>query len=208
MIKNVQGCDNGMVRVKEAIVVEGRYDRMRLNSIVDAVIVETSGFGIFRNKEQMNLLRRLAESRGLIVLTDSDSAGFVIRDHLSSALPPNQVKHAYIPELAGKERRKAAPSKEGLLGVEGVEGETILEALRRAGATLDDQRAEKRPPLVDKARLFEDGLTGTPDSASRRERLLALLVLPTKLSVNRLMDVINATLSEEDYQELLRQILD
>lgn len=197
-----------LVRVKEAIVVEGRYDRMRLNSIVDAVIVETAGFGIFRNKEQMNLLRRLAESRGIIVLTDSDSAGFVIRDHLSSALPPSQVKHAYIPELAGKERRKTAPSKEGLLGVEGVDGETILEALRRAGATLDDQQAERRPPLTDKARLFEDGLTGGKDSASRREKLLAMLGLPAKLSVNRLMDVINATLSEEDYRELLLRIRD
>lgn len=188
-----------MVRVKEAVVVEGRYDRMRLNSIVEAVIVETGGFGIFRDTERMRLLRRLADSRGLIVLTDSDSAGFVIRDHLSSALPPNRVKHAYIPELAGKERRKTTPSKEGLLGVEGVDGEVILEALRRAGATLDGQEAALPPPLVDKARLYADGLTGMPDSAVRRENLLRLLGLPTKLSVNRLMDVINATMSEEEY---------
>ena len=195
-----------MVRVKEAIVVEGRYDRMRLNSVVDAVIVETSGFGIFRNKKQLQLLRRLAESRGLIILTDSDSAGFVIRDHLSSVLPPDRVKHAYIPELRGKERRKTAPSKEGLLGVEGTEGEVILQALIRAGATLDGQEAVTTSPIVDKARLYADGLSGVPDSASQREKLLKLLGLPSKLSVNRLIDVINATMSEEEYQKSLHEI--
>jgi ribonuclease M5 len=199
-------------RLREALVVEGRYDRIRLLSVVDALIVETDGFGIFRDKEKRALLRRLAEERGLLVLTDSDAAGFVIRDHLAGFLPPEKIRHAYIPELRGKERRKTAPSKEGLLGVEGVPGEVILEALRRAGATFEEDAAPAAPDdapragaPITKQDFYADGLTGAPDSAARREALLRRLSLPVRLSANRMLQVLNALYTREEYRELLRE---
>lgn len=195
-----------MKRVREVIVVEGKYDAIRVKSAVEAVVVETHGFGLFRDKEQLALLRRLAASRGAVVLTDSDGAGFVIRNYLSGVLPPSQVKHAYIPEIAGKERRKAAPSKEGLLGVEGVDNAVILEALERAGAAFEEDERESAAPWLTKGDLFADGLSGGPDSAVRREALLRLLGLPRKLSANRLLEVINATMTPEEYRRALEQI--
>ncbi len=189
--------------IKEAVVVEGKYDAIRLRSVVDTTIVETDGFGIFRQPEKMKLLRRLAEAQGLIVLTDSDSAGFVIRDRISGALPTDRVKHAYIPQITGKERRKAAPSKEGLLGVEGVDGETVLQALRRAGATPLDGTADRPVPFLTKLRLYEDGLSGREDSARRRTALLKRLSMPTNLSANRLVEVLNVLLTEQEYEEIL-----
>lgn len=195
------------VRLKEAVVVEGKYDAIRLRSVVDATVVTTDGFGIFRNPEQMALLRRLAAAQGLVVLTDSDSAGFVIRDRISSALPPSQVLHAYAPEIVGKERRKAAPSKEGLLGVEGIDGERLLRALLLAGATVQDGTSADRPrPFLDKARLYADGLSGRDNSALLREALLHELNLPRRLSANRMIEVINALLTEEEYRALLFHI--
>ena len=130
-----------MVKIREVIVVEGRYDKNTLSQVVDATILETKGFGIFKDKAQLRLLRRAAQARGLIVLTDSDGAGFVIRNYLRGVLPPERVKHAYIPDVPGKERRKAAPGKEGKLGVEGMSPELLLEALRRAGATVEGETA-------------------------------------------------------------------
>ena len=161
-----------MIRIREAIVVEGRYDRARLQAVVEALIVETEGFGIFRDREKLTLLGRLAETQGLIVLTDSDAAGFMIRDRLAGAIPPPQIKHAYIPEIRGKERRKSAPSKEGLLGVEGMDEQILLTALRRAGATIEGEAWSAVPPFLTKARLFEDGLSGSAGSQARRERFL------------------------------------
>ncbi len=192
--------------IKEAVVVEGKYDAIRLRSVVDATIVETDGFGIFRQPEKMNLLRKLAQAQGLIVLTDSDSAGFVIRDRISGALPKERVKHAYIPEITGKERRKTAPSKEGLLGVEGVDGDIVLQALWRAGATPLDGSVKQTSAYLDKARLYEDGLSGRADSARLRQALLKALSLPTKLSANRLIEVLNVLLSEEQYRAVLCEI--
>ena len=148
-----------MVKIKEAIVVEGRYDRNTLSQIVDATIFETNGFGIFKNKEQMALLRTVAQKRGLIVLTDSDGAGFVIRNHLKSAIPGAYLKHAYIPDIAGKEKRKAAPGKEGKLGVEGMTPEIILKALRDCGATMDGTAQEPRKAIT-KQDFMELGLSG------------------------------------------------
>lgn len=191
------------VAIKEAVVVEGKYDAIRLRSVVDTTIVETDGFGIFRQPEKMELIKRLALAQGLIVLTDSDSAGFVIRDRISGALPKELVKHAYIPEITGKERRKKEPSKEGLLGVEGVDGETVLAALWRAGATPLDGTAERPPAYLTKARLYEDGLSGREDSARLREALLKRLSLPTRLSANRLIEVLNVLLTEQEYEEIL-----
>ena len=192
------------VAIREAVVVEGKYDAIRLHSVVDATIVETDGFGIFRQPEKMELLRKLAHAQGLIVLTDSDSAGFVIRDRISGSLPTAQVKHAYIPEITGKERRKEKPSKEGLLGVEGVDGKTVLAALFRAGATpLEGVIDSPVVPYLTKQRLYEDGLSGREDSAKRRAAFLKRLQLPQHLSANRLVEVLNALLTEQEYEEML-----
>lgn len=183
-----------MLRIQEAIVVEGRYDKNTLSQVVDTVILETGGFGVFRNQELVALLRRLAEERGLIVLTDSDGAGFLIRGHLKSALPPDKVKHAYIPDVPGKERRKRAPGKEGKLGVEGMSPAVLEEVLRRAGATFLEEPPGGSPPrtAITKADLYLLGLTGTPDSARRRAALLRHLDLPEHLSTNALLPVLNA----------------
>ena len=192
--------------VREAIVVEGKYDAIRLRSVVNATIVETNGFGIFKQPETMELLRQLAEKQGLIVLTDSDAAGFIIRDRISGALPTEQVRHAYVPEIYGKERRKRAPSKEGLLGVEGIDGERILRALLQAGATVEDVLPTQNVSYLTKARLYEDGWSGGKGSARLREALLCELGLPRRLSANRLIEVVNALLPEEEYMALLLRI--
>lgn len=200
-----------MIRVREAIVVEGKYDKIRLESVVEGLIIETNGFRIFKDKEQMALLRRLAAERGLLVFTDSDTAGFVIRRHLAGTIPPEQVKHAFVPEIRGKERRKSAPSKEGLLGVEGMDGETLRQALCRAGATiLDEEKTEDEirgapgEPLT-RMDLYEAGLTGTPDSAARRERLLIRLGLPRRLSTSRLLAVLQGEMDRETFRKRMEE---
>ena len=192
-----------MPRIREAIVVEGKYDAIRVKSAVDALVVETGGFGVFHDKERLAFLRRLAAQRGLLILTDSDGAGFVIRNYLAAAIPADQLKQAYIPEVPGKERRKAAASKEGLLGVEGIDNARILETLRRAGATFEEEETPIGRPFLTKAAMMEDGLSGGPDSAARRERLLVSLGLPRKLSANRLLEIINATMTQEAYRQAL-----
>lgn len=189
-----------MWQIRDAIVVEGRYDVIRLSSLVDTVIVPTNGFRIFKDKAQCAMLRRLAQTRGLVVLTDSDAAGFLIRDHISAVVPKEQVRHAYIPPVHGKETRKRAASKEGLLGVEGMRDEALLAALKTAGVLAD---GEVPRPYITTVRLFEDGLTGHPDSKSRRERLCAALQLPSYLSTNRLVAVLNAAFSEDEYKAAL-----
>lgn len=186
-----------MVRVKEAIVVEGKYDKAKLSSLVDGVIIETKGFGIFRDKERMELLRRLAGKTGLVVLTDSDGAGFLIRSKLCSVIPPEQVKHAYIPDILGKEKRKRAPSKEGKLGVEGMEAKVLLKALERAGVTAREE-ASAVPPLT-KADLYALGLSGKAESARKRKALLAALELPERLSSNGLLRALNAMYRREEF---------
>lgn len=191
-----------MYRIREAIVVEGRYDKNALSQVVDTVILETSGFGIFKNDELMALLRRLAETRGIVVLTDSDGAGFLIRSRIRSCLPKAGVKHAYIPDIQGKERRKRAPGKEGLLGVEGMSPQVLLEALRRAGATFLGEgtaaAAQERPPIT-KADLFALGLSGGADASARRAALLQRLDLPAHMSANALLPVLNALYDRESF---------
>lgn len=191
-----------MISVKEVIVVEGRYDRNTLSQVFDAVIVETSGFGVFNDREKLALLRRLAEARGLVVLTDSDGAGFVIRNFLKGAIDPALVKQAYIPDIAGRERRKRAPSKEGKLGVEGMKPEVLIEALRRAGATLGGEEPARRAGGITKATLYELSLSGGPGSAEKRRALLKELDLPEKLSANALLDVLNALYTEAELREI------
>ena len=196
-----------MLRIREAIVVEGRYDKNTLSQLVDTVIIETSGFGIFKDKERLALLRRLAEKRGLIVLTDPDGAGFVIRGHLRGSLPPDRVKHAYVPDIYGKERRKRQGGKEGKLGVEGMRPEVLEAALRRAGATFLDEAGEKAAPAgrpITKADFVALGLSGGPGAADRRRALLQRLELPEHLSPNAMLEVLNALFTREELDGLLR----
>ena len=186
-------------RVREAIVVEGRYDKNALSQVVDATILETKGFGIFKDKAMAAFLRRLAAERGLILLTDSDGAGFVIRSHLRGILPPEQVKHAYIPDIHGKERRKRQPGKEGKLGVEGMPPAVLLQALERAGATFEDTETTKRSgPPITKADLMACGLAG-PGSVARRGTLLKQLDLPEHLTANGLLEALNLLYSRETF---------
>lgn len=192
-----------MRRVRQAIVVEGKHDVIRVHSAVEAVVVPTDGFRLFKDTEKVALLRRLAATRGLILLTDSDTAGGVIRNHLCGCIPADQLLQAYIPPRPGKERRKAAPSKEGLLGVEGMDAATILAALERAGAIFEDEDAAPRESLgLTKVDLMEWGLTGHPDSAARRRRLLEALELPGYLSANRLLEVLNTTVTPAEWTRL------
>ena len=196
-----------MLKIREAIIVEGRYDKNTLSQIVDAPILETAGFGIFNDKEQLALLRAVAEKRGLIVLTDSDGAGFVIRNHLKGALPREKVKQAYIPDIAGKERRKRRPGKEGKLGVEGMDPATLLSVLRRCGATFEEE-GEETPAgePITKADLFALGLSGGSGSAERRKALAKALDLPEHLSPNALLDVLNLLTTREELAETLRRL--
>lgn len=194
-------------KIKEAIVVEGRYDKNTLSQVVDALILETSGFGVFHDSEKLALLRRIAEKDGLIVLTDSDGAGFVIRNYLKGAIDPALIKHAYIPDRAGKERRKRTPGKEGKLGVEGMRPEVLLDALRRAGATfLDEEDARKAPAPLTKADLFSLGLTGRPDSGERRAELLKRLDLPAHMSTNALLDVLSSLYTLDELAQLIQEL--
>lgn len=197
-----------MLKIREAIVVEGRYDKNTLSQLVDTVILETSGFGIFKDAERLALLRRLAERRGLIVLTDPDGAGFVIRNFLKGSIPPEQVKHAYVPDVYGKERRKRQGGKEGKLGVEGMRPEVLEQALRRAGATFLEEEAAPPAPrrAITKADLFADGLSGGPDSARRRQALLKALELPEHLTANALLEVLNSLYSYEEYAAAIQAL--
>jgi len=192
-----------MVKIREAIVVEGRYDKNTLSQIVDAPILQTNGFGIMKDKEQLELLRRVARLRGLIVFTDSDGAGFVIRNYLKGAIPGEQLKHAYIPDIPGKERRKTAPGKEGKLGVEGMTPQIILEALRRSGATFEQEQTAAVRGEITKQDLMELGLSGTADSSARRKRLLKHLRLPEHMSSNALLQALNLLYTKEALEALL-----
>lgn len=191
-----------MVRIREAIVVEGKYDQNTLRQIVDTAVIPTHGFGVMKDRELLAFLRTVAEKRGLILLTDSDGAGFVIRNFLKGALPKEQVRHAYIPDIAGKERRKKAPGKEGKLGVEGMEPAVLLEALRRAGATFLDEAAEAPAGTpITKADLYEWGLSGGPDSSEKRLALLKTLNLPSHMSANALLEALNLLYTKETFEE-------
>ena len=196
-----------MKRVRQAIVVEGKHDVIRVQSAVETVVVPTDGFRIFKDKEKMAMLRRLAAVRGIIVLTDSDSAGGVIRNHLLSCIPAEQVRQAYIPPIQGKEKRKATPSKEGLLGVEGMDAATVVEALERSGATFEGEDTPVHQSLnLTKADWMALGLSGTADSKLRRDRLAAALGVPAYLSANRLLELVNTTVTAEEWEELLKTV--
>ena len=190
-----------MIRIREAIVAEGRYDKNTLSQLVDAPIFETSGFGVMNNRELLSFLREVARRRGLIILTDSDGAGFVIRNYLKGALPKEQVLHAYIPDIFGKERRKRQAGKEGKLGVEGMTPEILLAALRDAGAHIEGETAQAAGEPITKLDLFELGLSGTADSSERRAALKRELSLPEHLSANGLLDALNVLFRREEFLE-------
>ena len=195
-----------MVKIKEANVVEGRYDKNTLSQIVDAPILETAGFGIFKDKQQLKLLRKVAELRGLIVFTDVDGAGFVIRNHLKSAIPNKFLKHAYIPDIPGKEKRKAAPGKEGKLGVEGMTPAVILQALRNAGATIEGETEKRTAGTITKADLMELGLAGLPGSEEKRKLLMKKLDFPEHMSPNALLQALNLLFDLEGLTELVSSL--
>ena len=196
-----------MRKIREVIVVEGRYDKNTVSQVVDAAVVTLGGFAVFNDREKLAFLRRLARERGLIILTDSDGAGFVLRNYLKGALPKDRVKQAYIPDIAGKERRKRRPGKAGMLGVEGMRPEVLLEALRRCGATFEDETAEPREPEdpITKADLYALGLTGGPDSGEKRRALLRRLDLPEHLTANGLLEALNLLYGRRAFLEQMAE---
>lgn len=195
-----------MVKIRQAIVVEGRYDKNTLSQIVDATILETSGFGIMHDKKQLSLLRRVAHNRGLIVFTDSDGAGFVIRNYLKSAIEPQYLLHAYIPDIFGKERRKQSPGKEGKLGVEGMTPEVILDCLRRAGAEIVDEPKLPASEPITKQDLMELGLSGGKDSSLLRKKLLQKLDFPERMSSNAMLQALNLLYTLKDLQNIMKEL--
>lgn len=196
--------------IKEVILVEGKYDRQALENIIDATIIETGGFQIFEKPEQCFLLRRLAEKRGLVILTDSDRAGFIIRNHICGMVDKKYIKNAYIPNISGKERRKKTPSKEGFLGVEGMTPEIILQALKIAGVNIDSNESEKKAnscqKAITKADLYEDGLCGAENSVKRRISFLNDLNLPCRLSNKKLLEVLNILFTYDEYKKLIYKL--
>lgn len=187
-----------MHRVYEVIVVEGKYDKNTLSQVVDAVIIETNGFGVFNNREKQQLLRTLAEKRGLIVMTDPDGAGLVIRNFVKSCVDPKLLKHAYVPEVFGRERRKSKESREGKLGVEGMSADVIMQALRRCGATIDGEATAESGGIT-MADMYAKQLAGKPDSAAKRANFLASMDLPQKMTAQALLPVLNALMSREEF---------
>ena len=194
-----------MISLREAVIVEGRYDKIKLSGIIDSPIIETNGFRVFKDSEKLSLIRRIAAVRGILIFTDSDGAGFVIRNFLNGAVPKEQVKHCYIPQLAGKEKRKAQPGKEGLLGVEGVSDEVIVDAIRKSGATIIGEERNARREIT-KADLYFLGLTGTENSAELRQALLKNLGMPSYLSTNAMLTALNCLYSFKELNELVKSI--
>ena len=195
-----------MLKIKEAIVVEGRYDKNTLSQIVDAPILETSGFGIMKDKQQLKLLRRVAQTRGLIIFTDSDGAGFVIRNFLKGAIEPKYQRHAYIPDIHGKEKRKSAPGKEGKLGVEGMTPQIIADALRKAGATVLGEETKRTAGNITKQDMMELGLSGGQGSSELRKKLMKKLDLPEHMSANALLQAVNLLYTLDELRELTAQL--
>ena len=195
-----------MVKIQQAIVVEGRYDKNTLSQIIDAPILQTNGFGIIKDKQQLQLLRRVAKTRGLIVFTDSDGAGFVIRNFLKSAIEPQYLLHAYIPDIAGKEKRKSAPGKEGKLGVEGMTPDVIIECLRRAGATVLGDETTEPGKQITKQDLMELGLSGGSNSSILRGKLLKKLDFPEHMSANAMLQALNVLYTPEQLQRIVSEI--
>lgn len=195
-----------MIKLKEAVIVEGRYDKILLRGFIDAPIIETGGFRVFKDKEKQNLIRKLSETRGIIVMTDSDSAGFVIRNFLKGIVSSDKIKHCYIPQIKGKEKRKQEVSKEGFLGVEGLDEKTIAEALKKSGVDACEESSLVEFEEITKADFYELGLSGKENSAKLREKLLKKLGMPTYLSANAFLAVLNCFYSKKDLLDILEEL--
>ena len=196
-----------MLKVEQAIVVEGKYDKIKLESIIDATIVVTNGYGIFKDREKLELIRFYARKKGIIILTDSDGAGFKIRGFLKGSVPEGSIKNVYIPDIFGKEKRKVKPSAEGKLGVEGIKKELIVEAFRKAGINfVSEEGAEKTERNhVTRTDIYEAGLTGTPESSEKRKKLLKKLGLPERLSTSGMLEALNTMMSAEEFYEMMNK---
>lgn len=194
-----------MIHLKEALIVEGKYDKIKLSSITDALIITTDGFSVFKNKEKLALIKSLAESCGVIILTDSDSAGFKIRNYIRGCTQKGKIINIYIPEIFGKEKRKAVPSKEGKLGVEGIQADILRNAFEKSGVILSENEIPKTE-WATKIRLFDDGFIGKENSEEKRKKLLRLLSLPSLLSTNSLIEVLNTMFTQEEYENAVKLI--
>ena len=196
-----------MIKIQEAVIVEGKYDKIKLSNFIDGLIITTDGFGIFKNKEKQALIRHLADTRGILIMTDSDGAGFVIRNFLKGVVPQSKIKHAYIPDIQGKEKRKDKPSKEGTLGVEGIPEDILCNAISHSGAhcQLTEGRV-KTPQEITKADMFEYGLTGGENSAQRRDMLKKELKLPKNLTSNSLLAILNCIMTKEELETIMTRI--
>jgi len=192
-----------LIKLKQAIIVEGRYDKIKLSSIIDGLIITTDGFQIFKDKEKIDFIRKLAATCGIIIMTDSDSAGFMIRSYIASNIKEGKVYHAYIPDIYGKESRKTEGNAEGKLGVEGVPKEAVLEALKKAGIT---KTSAKKSREITKIDLYEDGICGGRNSKEKRLKLIKMLNLPEKISANSLLKVLNIMLSYDEYKEYINRL--
>ncbi len=192
-----------MLKIKQAVIVEGKYDKIKLTNILDTLIIETNGFGIYKDKERQKFIKKLANERGIVILTDSDHSGFQIRHFLSSMIPKEQITNVYIPDVFGKEKRKDAPSKEGKLGVEGMTSKIILEAFEKAN--INCAQSENRQ-MVTKLDLFDDGLSGRPNSKEKKKKLLKALNLPEFLSTNSFLSVINSSMTYEEYKDAISNL--
>lgn len=195
-----------MIKLEQAVIVEGKYDEIKLSGVLDALIIKTDGFGIFKNKEKQKFLRRLADEKGLIVMTDSDSAGFLIRNFISSCVPKEKIINVYIPDIYGKEKRKDAPSAEGKLGVEGVSEAVILEALKKAGVTAKSEKAPTARRMITNLDLYENGLTGGENSSAKRKLLMKKLALPERLSSSSLLKILNSFITYEQFENTLKEL--
>lgn len=195
-----------MIKVKEAIIVEGKHDKIKLANFIDGLIITTDGFGIFKNKEKQLLIRHLAETRGILILTDSDGAGFVIRNFLKGSVSPDKIKNAYIPDIFGKEKRKSQPSKEGKLGVEGISEEILCRAIANSGVECELNNSSKYQKELTKTDLFEYGLTGSPNSSQNRDILKKALHLPENLTSNALLDILNCTMTKNEFDNICNEL--
>lgn len=202
-----------MIKIKRAVIVEGKYDKIKLSTILDTLIIETNGFDIFSDKQRMELIRSVAKLRGIIIMTDSDAAGFMIRNHIGGNLPKNQVTHVYVPEILGKEKRKAEPSKEGKLGVEGIPKNLLIESLKRAGIKFEDdqnkiEESASSIKAITKMDLYNDNLSGTPGSKQRLEQFKRIVNLPAHISKNALVDVLNVIMTYDEYKAAVQRLND
>ncbi len=195
-----------MIAIKEAIIVEGRYDKMRLAALFDTAVIETGGFRVFKDEERKTVIRALAQSRGIIVLTDSDGAGFVIRGFLKGIVDPSCVKHAYVPDITGKEKRKSKPSKQGLLGVEGMTDEIIVNAVLSCGAAVLDKDAPARNAGITKTDLYNCGITGRENSVSLRREVLRYMGFPSYMTTNAMLDAVNMIYTRDEFLKLIREV--